>query len=450
MHIDIPMLVEWAGYPGLFTVIFLESGVFFGFFLPGASLLFIAGVFAAAQVLSLWVLLPLLITAAILGDLVGYVIGFKLGNALYNMRDSRWFKKQYLDEAQRFFEIHGPLAVFLARFTPIVRTFTPIVAGAARMHFWTFFRWNALGGIIWTSGFLLFGYLLGNSIPAAERYLMPISLAIVFVTLIPIALRWKSIRSSMTHIPKAIVFDLDNTLSKRTTPMPREMGERIAKLLEHVPVAIMTDAGFERIRSDVLPFLPNNAKIDRLYLFPDATACCYAYTNGTWEALYRRAFTEKERKEIIAAMQEGITTTKVMEGIATQGTHIVENEGQIIFTALGFDATSQEKEDWDPLGEKRRALNTFLTERLPNYSVRIGGRTSVNVFPRNLNKAYGVEQYAKLLHLQASDMLFIGDEFFQGGNDAAVIPTGIRTKPVANPEETTGVIDALLERFNQT
>ncbi len=133
LHIDFMQLVRLTGYPGLFAAIFLESGVFFGFFLPGASLLFTAGILAAAGIFDVRILIPLLAVAAILGDNVGYWFGKKVGHALFTRDDSRFFKRRYVEQTHAFYQKYGTRTIVLARFVPIVRTFAPILAGVRRI-----------------------------------------------------------------------------------------------------------------------------------------------------------------------------------------------------------------------------------------------------------------------------------------------------------------------------
>lgn len=184
---DLPTLIKLVGYPGLFTIIFLESGVFFGFFLPGASLLFIAGLLASQGYFNPWILIPLVTTAAILGDNVGYWFGNKFGIRLFLRPDSRFFKHEYLSRAKEFFDTYGSRAIFLARFVPIIRTFTPIVAGVASMRYRTFITFNVLGALVWAAGVSTAGYVLGSRFPAVQDYVTYIVLGIITVTFIPIA-----------------------------------------------------------------------------------------------------------------------------------------------------------------------------------------------------------------------------------------------------------------------
>lgn len=179
-------LVKLIGYPGLFAVIFLESGVFFGFFLPGASLLFTAGLLASKGFFDPWILIGLLTLAAILGDSTGYWFGAKVGYRLFLRPNSRFFKHEYLEQAKDFYEKHGVYAVALARFVPIARTFAPIVAGIVGMRYRTFLTYNVAGAISWGAGVTFLGYFLGERVPFVGEYITPIIIVIVIVTTIPL------------------------------------------------------------------------------------------------------------------------------------------------------------------------------------------------------------------------------------------------------------------------
>ncbi len=190
-------IIQIVGYPGIFTAVFLESGVFFGFFLPGASMLFTAGLLASQSVFNIWILIPFVTVAAILGDNAGYWFGAKVGVRLFLRPDSRFFRKQHLEQAKEFYEKHGMLAIVLARFVPVVRTFTPIIAGVVGMNYRIFIAYNILGALSWGSGVTYLGYVLGEKVPGIERYLSPIILLIVIVTCIPLVIEiWRRKKSS--------------------------------------------------------------------------------------------------------------------------------------------------------------------------------------------------------------------------------------------------------------
>lgn len=184
-HFDLVELIQTVGYVGVTFIVFAESGLFFGFFLPGDSLLFTAGFIASQGYFNVWLLLALLMVAAIAGDSVGYWTGRKFGSWLEKREDSFFFKKKHLKKAQRFYEKNGAKTIVMARFIPIVRTFAPIAGGMAKMHYRTFLSFNIVGGVFWVSLMVLLGYFLGNVIPDVDKYLLPIVGVIIFISVIP-------------------------------------------------------------------------------------------------------------------------------------------------------------------------------------------------------------------------------------------------------------------------
>ncbi len=179
-------LIKTFGTIGILTIVFVESGLLVGFFLPGDSLLFTAGLLSANGTLpDIWVLLVTIPIAAIAGDQVGYAIGRKFGPPLFNRPDSRFFRREYVDRSAEFFEKHGPKTVVLARFVPIVRTFVPVMAGTSRMHYRTFVTYNVIGGLLWGTGVTALGYFLGQ-IDFVKNNIEPILLLIVFLSVVPV------------------------------------------------------------------------------------------------------------------------------------------------------------------------------------------------------------------------------------------------------------------------
>jgi len=182
--------IRTIGYLGVFAIIFAESGLLVGFFLPGDSLLFTAGFLASLNppVFSLPVLLVGFFLAAVIGDSVGYAFGRRVGVKLFQRENSLLFNQKNILRAQAFYEKHGGKAIVLARFIPIVRTFAPIVAGIGTMHYPRFLAFNLVGGLLWAVGVTLAGYFLGSAIPDIDRYLLPIVVLIVIVSVTPAAL----------------------------------------------------------------------------------------------------------------------------------------------------------------------------------------------------------------------------------------------------------------------
>lgn len=184
---DVQALIEWGGIVGVTAIVFIETGLFFGFFLPGDSLLVTAGIVAAAGLLDLRWLIPLTIFAAIAGDQVNYIIGYHAGNAL-TVRYERF--RPHLERAHAFYEKYGAKTIVIARFVPIVRTFAPAVAGAARMNYRRFIIYNIVGGIFWVISTTLTGYTLGNTIPSIDRYLHIVIAIVVFLSVMPSVWEW--------------------------------------------------------------------------------------------------------------------------------------------------------------------------------------------------------------------------------------------------------------------
>lgn len=207
--LDPDYLISSAGLIGLLAIVFAESGLLIGFFLPGDSLLFTGGLLVAGGKLDwpIWVVALLVVVAAIAGDQVGYLFGRKVGPTLFRRPDSRLFKQENVEKAHEFFERYGGKSIVLARFVPVIRTFTPIIAGVSRMNYRTFFTYNIIGGTLWGGGVTLLGFWLGK-IEFVNKHIELILIAIVAISVIPIAIeflraRGKSGRAASTAVPSA-------------------------------------------------------------------------------------------------------------------------------------------------------------------------------------------------------------------------------------------------------
>ena len=183
--IDLVGLIETVGYLGLFVIVFAESGLFVGFFLPGDSLLFTAGFLASQGYGSIFILAPMCFAAAVLGDLFGYGFGRRVGPRIFTRENSLFFRKAYVARTQEFYARHGGKTLILARFMPVVRTFAPIFAGVGRMRYGEFFFYNVIGGLLWAGGLTVTGYTLGSVIPGIDRYIVPIVAAIIATSVLP-------------------------------------------------------------------------------------------------------------------------------------------------------------------------------------------------------------------------------------------------------------------------
>jgi membrane-associated protein len=198
LHFDLETLIRTIGYIGLFAIIFAESGLLIGFFLPGDSLLFTAGFVASQGYLDIRLLAPLCFIAAITGDAVGYAFGHNVGRRLYERENSRLFRKEHLLQTEAFFAKHGGKAIILARFIPVVRTFTPIVAGMGAMRYARFTLFNVIGGLLWALGLSMAGFFLGSVIPDIDRYLLPIIVLIIGISIAPSVFHiWKANRTEI-------------------------------------------------------------------------------------------------------------------------------------------------------------------------------------------------------------------------------------------------------------
>jgi len=204
-------LIDKVGLVGIWVVLFAESGLLVGFFLPGDSLLFTAGFFASGSAsipVSLHLNLPVLLAgcfvAAVAGDQVGYLFGRRVGPALYKRPDSRFFKRQNVEKAQQFFDKHGAKTIVLARFVPIIRTFAPIVAGVSSMRYRTFVTYNLLGGALWSLGLTLLGYFLGQ-VAVIEQNLEITLIVIVGISFLPMVIEVLRARAEAKRDKQTVV-----------------------------------------------------------------------------------------------------------------------------------------------------------------------------------------------------------------------------------------------------
>jgi membrane-associated protein len=203
--VDPKHLLETFGTIGLFAIVFAESGLLIGFFLPGDSLLFTAGLLSSqGQLPALPVLLVGCFVAAVAGDQVGYAFGRRVGPALFRRPNSRLFKVENVERAQHYFEEHGTKTIILARFVPIVRTFAPIVAGVGRMNYRTFVTFNVIGGFLWAIGVTSLGYALGETVPDIDKYLLPAVLVIIMLSALPILFEVRKARKAAASRDEAV------------------------------------------------------------------------------------------------------------------------------------------------------------------------------------------------------------------------------------------------------
>jgi membrane-associated protein len=206
---DLNHFIETVGYIGIFLIIFAETGLLIGFFLPGDSLLFTAGFLASQDILNIWILVPVCVIAAILGDATGYSIGKRYGRGLFKKPESRLFKPKNLALAEEFFQKHGGRAIVLARFIPFARTFVPVIAGISHMPYRHFGSYNIIGAVLWGAGVTLLGYFLGHAIPSVDKYLLPVIVLILFVSILPSAYHiWKENGTQIKEVTRTQLRDI--------------------------------------------------------------------------------------------------------------------------------------------------------------------------------------------------------------------------------------------------
>jgi membrane-associated protein len=182
---DVQGIIRWGGLAIITAIIFSETGLMIGFFLPGDSLLVTAGLFAAMGELNIWWLLALASAAAVAGDATGYWIGYKVGKPLYRRKQTFFFRRDHLVKTREFYERHGGKTIVIARFVPIVRTFAPVVAGVAQMSYARFFSFNVWGGIGWVFSMSLLGFFLGRAFPGILKHVEVVIVVVIAISLLP-------------------------------------------------------------------------------------------------------------------------------------------------------------------------------------------------------------------------------------------------------------------------
>lgn len=244
--------------------------------------------------------------------------------------------------------------------------------------------------------------------------------------------------------PRVAIFDLDDTLAESFQPPTPEIVEKLGALLERIPLAIMTAAGFPRIKDQFISSLAHSTHISQFYIFPNSTAECYTYENGEWTIAYSLGLSETDRAVIREAIREALAETGVLEEHPKHEPMVIDRDAQIALATIGLDATYAEKAAWDPDQSKRKKLTLVLEKKIPQFEILMGGMTTIDITHKGINKAYGVDWLSKKLGIAAADMLYVGDALYPGGNDEVVKVTGIQTRSVSGPSETLEVFDELL------
>ncbi|MEA2715032.1 MAG: phosphomannomutase [Candidatus Parcubacteria bacterium] len=241
-----------------------------------------------------------------------------------------------------------------------------------------------------------------------------------------------------------IMFDLDGTLTKSKAPIEPPIADLIVRLLEHKKVAVISGGGYPQFQIQFLANLPGTVdNFSNLYLMPTSGTRLYVW-KGNWIEQYAESLLPKEKERIMTALDSALRAIHYEKPEKQYGPLIEDRGSQITFSGLGQSAPAEEKYAWDPTRAKREEIAAFLKQKIPEFDVRIGGATSVDITRRGINKAYGIRRLEKFLKISPDDILFVGDALFYGGNDYPARATGVDCIQVSGPEETRKVIEALL------
>ncbi|MBO0811110.1 MAG: HAD-IIB family hydrolase [Microlunatus sp.] len=244
---------------------------------------------------------------------------------------------------------------------------------------------------------------------------------------------------------RLIAFDLDDTLAPSKSPLPPPIVDVLSRLLEHVPVAIISGGNIEQFRRQVVAYLTDagDTALSRLHLMPVTGTQYYRYADGSWQQRYADNLTAEEKQRALAALEDKAREFGLWES-HTWGPVLEDRGSQVTFSALGQGAPVDTKRAWDPTGAKKNKLAAAVQQLLPDLSVRSGGSTSVDITRKGIDKGYALIRLAEVSGVAIADMLFVGDRLDPEGNDYPVVRTGVATHAVAGWEETVDYLEALL------
>ena len=241
---------------------------------------------------------------------------------------------------------------------------------------------------------------------------------------------------------KLIAFDLDGTLAESKLPLDPEMAALLGELFNVIQVAIISGGGWPQFEKQVISNLPQTARLGNLSLLPTCGTKFYSY-DGSWKELYSEDFLPSQKKRIIDALNEAVETA----GFTAEkhwGELIEDRGSQITFSALGQEAPLVEKKKWDPGFAKRKKIKNILDVAIPEYSIQLGGSTSIDITKPGIDKGYGIKKLQSILGVSIKQMLFIGDALFPGGNDYPAKAAGVDSIEVRDPNETKRVIETII------
>ena len=243
-----------------------------------------------------------------------------------------------------------------------------------------------------------------------------------------------------------IIFDLDGTLAPSKSPMGEDMARLLEKLLERTKVVVISGGSLAQFEKQFLASLNiSQEKMNRLFIAPTSGSSFYRFLNGEWSEVYAKNLSESEKNKIKEAFDYALPKGDYKYPEEPYGEIIEDRGSQISFSALGQQAPLEIKSKWDPEKNKRRKIIKYLSEKLPDFEVRIGGTSTIDVTHKGIDKAYGIRKISLELDIPIKNMLFVGDALFEGGNDDVVKKTGIRCHAVKNPEETKKMLLEFLD-----
>lgn len=246
--------------------------------------------------------------------------------------------------------------------------------------------------------------------------------------------------------PSIVIFDLDGTLAVSKSPLTRDMGTTLAALLETHTVAVMSGGSYAQFQKQFFPGMPATARYEQLYLFPTSAAQCYTFQDGDWHLIYDNSFSPAEHDRVMAALEESLKEAGFdVPPPQLWGPQTEDRGAQITWSALGQQAPVEVKSVWDPDRTKRAPLQAALIKRLPGFSVRVNATNSIDITREGINKAYGVRRLSELTGTPISNMVYVGDALFPGGNDEVVKETGVATHAVSGPADSEAFISTLLK-----
>lgn len=241
---------------------------------------------------------------------------------------------------------------------------------------------------------------------------------------------------------KLIVFDLDGTLAPSKSSISQEIAKLLSQLLTVSKVAVISGGGWPQFQKQLVSKLPRDNNLKNLFLLPTSGTQYYEYTSD-WKKRYSEDFTDEEKEKIKSALKKAIDESG-FKAKEVWGEQIEDRGSQITFSALGQKAPLEEKKKWDPDFEKRKKIKVLIDSSIPEFSVRLGGTTSIDITKPGIDKAYAIRKLRDILGIEVKEMIFIGDALFEGGNDFPVKETKISTIQVKGPDETKLIIETII------